>query len=134
MLKESSLWNWLKTGPQIEYELDNKAKYKKLGSRFLKDVERELRKKTQVKSAKVGFNPGGVAVCGDHSIYAMFDENIGVNAFFGDIHMCDWVVFRTIKSEKDYSGGSNNNVSLDILASPEAFAEKMLQVARINKE
>ena len=82
----------------------NKEEYRKLGRKILKAIAEKM----ELKKGEydIRFNPGGQACSGDHTLhtdyfYLALHDNIGLG----------WFYYRTCKSRKDYSGGTNRHVT-----------------------
>ena len=85
------------------YNEVNKKEFKLAATGFLK----ELAKNLNFTEVKVSFNPGGVAVSGDATLMGMYNENEGVYISFNSDGLDGAIMFRPIKSMKDYRGGNN---------------------------
>lgn len=104
----TALYDFLLRKPEIEYNEINKAMFKKLGQSFLKKLVRYIKLDFEVLDSKVSWNPGGIAVSGDHNLMLMFSEGRGVyltisSGAFGH----DGFMARSITHMKDYTGGNN---------------------------
>lgn len=80
------------------YSDANKRRFRSLSIKFLKAVREQLG-----IDADVRFNPGGIAIPGDAILHG---DDIYIT--FGGSGVCDWILYRTVKSRKDYTGGSNH--------------------------
>lgn len=115
----------LKTG--LSYNYANKEAFKKAGLSALRALAKEM----GFTESRVGFNEGGIAVSGDHSMYGMFGEGEGVviyisqGAFSNHAGYC-----RHIKSLTDYSGGANVWIEHKELANVERLKDKLRDVAQ----
>lgn len=89
---------------QCSYNDVNKARWKVLSVRFLKALRSELG-----IDAPIRFNPGGIAVSGDA---IMHGDQIYVS-FNADT--LKWILYRTCKGRKDYTGGPNHRYFFDQL-------------------
>jgi hypothetical protein len=129
--KDSKLWEFIANEPQgISYDMEKKKKFRQLGHAFLKSVRRRLENK--IEDCRISYNPGGIAVSGDHSLYAVFKNGKGACVFFNYDGIGSFVTFREIKHLKDYSGGMNRNRPLTILSDPELAAEELSNIALMN--
>lgn len=103
------LYRFLAGHPEIGYNEENKKTFKSLGQELLKSLVEKLKKDDLVEESKVSFNPGGVAVSGDHSLMLMFKTGKGVyvNISAESCLPDQSFMMRSIKGMKDYSGGTN---------------------------
>ena len=90
------------------YNEVNKEEYKKLGRRILKELAETMG--LQKGEYDIRWNPGGIACSGDHTLhtdwfYLDLSDNLGSG----------WFYYRTCKSRKDYTGGTNRIVYWDFL-------------------
>jgi hypothetical protein len=123
-IAEPSFFEWLKNNSPIAYDQDKKKQFKSMGTKFLKKVLSHL----SLKESKISYNPGGIAVSGDHSLMGMFDDSKGFHLFFNADGFSRYLTYRTIKNMKDYSGGTNQNIDLSYLDDPAAVALKILDL------
>lgn len=82
------------------YNDTNKAQFKRLSMRLL----RELRKELGI-NADIRYNPAGVACSGDATLHGD-DIYVSFNADF-----LDWILVRKCCGRKDYTGGHNQQYS-----------------------
>lgn len=122
----SKLWDFVKTDPEISYNEENKAEYKKLGQSFLKSVLVAI-PSHRIAEKRIGYNAGGIAVSGDHSLYVMFENGQGACVFF-DADFGEYVTFRTISHIKDFSGGPNKSKSRGILENSIYVAAELMKL------
>lgn len=103
------LFRFLMEYPEFSYNPENKAKFKQLGQSLLKELVKDLKKEGIVEESEVSFNPGGVAVSGDHQLYLMFKSGKGVylNISAENCLPDQAFMMRSIKNMKDYTGGQN---------------------------
>lgn len=92
---------------ELCYNEFNKTAYKKSSLTFLRFLAKDL----DFSESKASFNPGGIAVPGDPSLYGMWDENNGIAIYFslsfGDLR----ILYRKITSMKDFTGDRNRWIS-----------------------
>ena len=111
---------------ELSYNYDNKEAFRKAGQQAL----RALAKGMGFTESKVSFNPGGIAVSGDHSMYGMLSDGTGVvlyisqGAFSNNAGYC-----RHIRNLQDYSGGANVWIEKKELLSPGTLQKKLEKVA-----
>lgn len=114
----------------LSYNYENKEAFKKAGLSAFRALEKEM----GFTESRVSFNPGGIAVSGDHYLYGMFSEGEGVmitvsqGAFSNHAGYC-----RHIKSLTDYSGGANVWIEHKELADVEKLKVKLREVARLRR-
>jgi hypothetical protein len=112
---------------ELSYNYDNKEAFKKAGLSAMRALAKEM----GFTESRVSFNPGGIAVSGDHYIYGMFSEGEGVmftvsqGAFNNHAGYC-----RHIKGLTDYSGGANVWIEHKELTDVETLKAKLRDVAR----
>ena len=85
-----------------------KEEYRRLGKKILKELVEIIGLKKG--EYDIRWNPGGIACSGDHTLhtdwfYLDLSDNVGSGWFF----------YRTCKSRKDYTGGTNRIVHWDFL-------------------
>ena len=90
------------------YNEELKKEYRQLGRKILKEIANQIGLKEG--DYDIRWNPGGVAVSGDHTlhtdkIYLALYDNCGMG----------WFYWRTCKGRKDYQGGPNQIVNWSIL-------------------
>lgn len=111
---------------ELSYNYDNKEAFRKAGQQALRALAKEMGFTEQ----RVSFNPGGIAVSGDHSMYGMFSEGEGVVLYISQGSFRDKAGYcRHIKSLKDYSGGANVWIEKRELLAPGTLKEKLRKVA-----
>ena len=105
-----TLFDFLMSYPEIEYNEENKAEFKRLGQRFLKRIRAGLNEDGIIAESKISFNPGVIAVSGDHGAYIMFTSGKGVyvNISVQGTAPEQSFMTRSITSLTDYSGGQNH--------------------------
>jgi len=128
----NNLYEFISQVGSIGYDVTAKKKWKRLGTLFLQKVRGRL--KGHVESSDIGWNPGGIAVSGDHSLYVMFNNGRGACVFFNFDRFCDFVTFRSITSMKDYTGGPNNNHPLSVLEDPSKCAEILMRLGGVDEQ
>lgn len=109
------------------YNDDGKKEFKKIGKKAM----RELATILELKEIDVDFNPGGIAVSGDLYLMGMWNDDMGVYISMNkDLPTAPWgqVLYRTIKHMKDYTGGANNWLKYEDLASQEKLKEMILKL------
>lgn len=118
MIKKAELERFMKLTREACDDYHNKVKYRNLGRKILKALAAALN--LQAGDFDIRFNPGGQAVSGDHVLhtdyfYVALHDNLGSG----------WFYYRTCKSRKDYSGGTNRIVYWNqfILNGVEGLAE-----------
>lgn len=78
------------------YNVDHKKEFRRLSRKMLK----ELADLTQLGSADLRWNEGGIAVSGEATLHA---DNIYIQVSGTDMG----ILYRSCKSRKDYTGGRN---------------------------
>lgn len=127
----SELLKFIQSKPRVSYHEVNKKKFERLGRNFLKQVQEELGKASQIR---MRYNPAGIACSGDHSLYVMFKDEIGACMFF-NLDFDETVCFRSIKSINDYSGGMNHHYSMsDVFSSSERATEVLKACATASRK
>lgn len=99
MKEYNDLLKVVKEGP-INYDLDRKKEFKKKSMAFLKRLAKDL----DLISKDIHFNASGIAVSGETTLMGMWKDGNGIYINISD----DTFMFRSIKHNKDYSGGNNN--------------------------
>jgi len=114
----------LKLG-SASYNETAKAKFKKESMALLRKVVKilELAKGTY----SLRYNPAGIACSGDATLH---HDNFYVSF---NLDMLDWVLVRTCKGQKDFTGGPNRQFSFEKLAEQGAdglatFIEKLRNI------
>jgi hypothetical protein len=74
-------------------------------------------------------NAGGIAVSGEITIHA---DRLYVQACQPATGHDSGILFRTCRDRKDYHGGPNNFVSLDLLNLPDELARRIKQACRFD--
>jgi hypothetical protein len=92
-----------------EYNEARKKEFQLLGGRTLKELAFRIGLKPE--EYDIRWNPGGIAVSGDHilhtdKLYVALHDNCGTG----------WFYWRTCQGKKDYSGGPNQIVHWNHLA------------------
>ena len=109
--------------PEISEFIGNKREFKKRSMAFLrqllKDVGQYLSDQLEepgIAESKVSFNPGGPAIAGDPSLFFITRWGNGVAVYICGGRYCglDPIMYRTIKSMKDYTGGNNQWQSANV--------------------
>ena len=100
----SRLFDFINKKPELAYNMPNKKLFEARGKAFLKDTAKELKKVTNYDTVKVRYNPGGIAVGGDHYLEC-FNEKTGrgVKVFLSEplVSNCSWVMAREMQDGKD---------------------------------
>ena len=86
------------------YNEANKTKFKREGMSLLRKVVKILG--LEKGTYDLRYNAGGIAVSGDCTLHT---DNFYVRF---NLDCCDWVLVRTCKSRKDYTGGMNRQYPL----------------------
>jgi hypothetical protein len=99
-VKQSELERFVALTKEAQYDYFNKEEYRRLGRKLLKAIAELLELKKE--DFDIRWNPGGIACSGDHTLhtdwfYLALHDNLGSG----------WFYYRTCKSRKDYSGGTN---------------------------
>ena len=106
----------------IPYCYNSEAKKK-----YASELKSKLRRVAKTMGLVAGeydlrFNPGGIAVWGEVTLHT---DSLYIQAS----HSCDLgVLVRTCKGRKDYTGGPNKWVPVDLLNKPEEFVEAVKRV------
>lgn len=111
---------------ELSYNETNKEAFRKAGQQALRALAKEM----GFVEHRVSFNPGGIAVSGDHSLYGMFAEGEGMVIYISQGAFNDHAGYcRHIKDLKDYSGGANVWIEKRELLYPGTLAAKLKKVA-----
>lgn len=109
------------------YNETNKARFKKEEMALLRQVVKILG--LQKGTYDLRYNPAGIACSGDATLHA--------DTFYVQLNLdvCGWVLVRTCKGRKDYSGGPNCHYPFSALKSEGAeglarFIQKILPVEK----
>lgn len=90
---------------QPEYNYEGKKEFQRKSLSAIREVAQELGLRT-VKPY-VRYNPGGIAVSGEITLHDMLTDNVGVyiqiSMLFGKLS----VMYRKVKSLKDFTGDHN---------------------------
>src|SRR3954464_5740158 len=86
-----------------------------------------------LKEVDVHFNPGGPGVSGDLILMGMFGADKGIYLSLNKDGMSNGVLYRSIKSMKDYSGGQNNYFQEEDLNHPDEIKEKIIRLLKLNE-
>ena len=111
----------------LSYNDDAKKEFKKVDKKAMKELATILK----LKKIDVYFNPGGIAVSGDLHLMGMWNNDTGIYISMNkDFPTASWgqVLYRTIKHMKDYTGGTNNYLNYEDLASEEKLKEMILRL------
>lgn len=87
---------------EISFNHFNKESYKKASLSFLRFLSKEL----AFSESKISFNPGGIAVCGESSLYGMWGEKGVAIYLINDIGSFR-IMYRSISHMQDYKGDRN---------------------------
>lgn len=102
------IWGERESGPN-----GDKKEFLKTGKTFLWNLSKDLK----LCDAKVSVNPGGIAVSGECSLIGLWNDGSGgiyvqLSQFgFGQENV---LLYRSIQSISDYTGGQNNFMSLNV--------------------
>lgn len=117
-----------KNGFYPGYDENYKSAFRTLGQAFLKDVAKSL----ELTEFKVDYNKAGIACSGDHTLIGMRNgKGIYISFNFDGVVTngnitSPFVLYRTVKHMKDWSGGGNNFTAI-IGYSEEVTAETLLR-------
>ncbi len=103
--------------------------FKTLGKKAFKELATYI----GLKEVDVHFNPSGPAISGDLILMGMFTPDKGIYISMNKDGMRSGVLYRSITSMKDYSGGSNNYFPEGDLNHPEEIKEKIDRLLKLNK-
>ena len=100
------IWGERENGPN-----GDKKVFLKTGKTFLWNLSKDLK----LRDAKISVNPGGIAVSGECSLIGLWNDGGGgiyvqLSQFGGDQE--NVLLYRTIQSMDDHTGGQNHFVSL----------------------
>lgn len=113
--------DWSKS---CSYDAEQKAKFHRQASAALKQLADELG--FAAGSYDLRSNKGGIAVSGEITLH---HDKVYVQAFQSVVGgPTNGVLIRTCNGRKDYTGGRNNTVSLEMLDDIRALAAKVKQV------
>ncbi len=105
---------------------------KKEFGRLGKKAFTELAQILGLKEYKVDFNKAGPAVSGDVTMIGMFDGEKGIYFSLNRDGSDNGLLYRTVKSMKDYSGGYNNWMPVKFLSEPERVKELVFRIVKPN--
>jgi hypothetical protein len=106
-----------------------KQGFKTLGKKAFKELAIVL----GLTQYDVHFNPGGPAVSGDLILMGMFTADNGIYISLNKDGMRSGVLYRSIKSMKDYSGGLNNYFPEGDLNHPEEIKDKIYRLLKLDR-
>jgi hypothetical protein len=110
----------------VSYNEDLKAEFKKLGRAALKEIGNSLQSNGVISSFVVDFNPGGIAVSGDHHLRALYPSGGGFDLFFS--LGLDFLVYRRTTGMTDYTGERNNNLPLSTFVTPDVIVSALTRL------
>lgn len=124
-MKAAELKALMNLSGNCSYSADNKAKFRRLATKFLREVAAIIN-----DNAEVRFNPGGIADLGDAILHG---DHVYVNFTADHVRsVCGPAYYRKCKGKKDYSGERNNWLSWgQILNGPEFVARLILNLIDI---
>lgn len=97
-----------------------KPDFKTKGKKFLNIIKKEL----QIEDCDIRYNEGGIGVSGDHVLHS---NNLYINFNSEIAHI--GIMYRACKSQKDYSGGTNNWMKwIEVYKSPETLIAKLSSI------
>ena len=126
----TALHDFIKSSPEISYNDVEKKKFKKLGQKFLVEVG-EMFERGGDTRYKVGYNKGGIAVSGDHTLRVV--QEVGGEAgfvVFLSESSCGlfWAMARTIESFDDHQGGQNQWIPDHFLKTPDDLYRHLKEI------
>ncbi|MBS1635391.1 MAG: hypothetical protein JST26_05665 [Bacteroidetes bacterium] len=105
-----------------------KQNFRKLGKKAFKELAEYL----GLKEYDVRFNPAGPAVSGDLTLMGMFQADTGIYISLSKDGFSNGVLYRAIKSMKDYSGGHNNYFPESDFNEPEQIKKKVYALLKLD--
>jgi len=111
------------------YNSEAKKEFKRLGKKYCLEIA-----KTISAASHYSFNPGGIAVSGDHNLQLMMREPYKmIHLFFNcDFGSSTYVYYRTITDLNDWTGGINNRCPIES-ADLKTITQRILFVANGGK-
>ncbi|MGV2887617.1 hypothetical protein [Paenibacillus taichungensis] len=110
------------TNQDLSYNEMGKNEFKRTSTAALRQIAKDI----GLNVSKVSFNPGGIAVSGDASLYGMWEENKGIYVTISQGFGGNRIMYRTIKHMKDYTGGTNQWANVEeSCADYEAFLDRL---------
>ena len=103
------IWGERESGPN-----EDKKEFLKTGKTFLWNLSKDLK----LRDAKVSVNPGGIAVSGECSLIGLWNDSSGgiyIQLSQSSFDRENVLLYRSVQSISDYTGGQNNFVTLNVL-------------------
>lgn len=111
------------TTQDLSYNSTGKVEFKRTSTATLRQVAKDL---GLLSSFKVSFNPSGIAVSGDASLYGMWEEGKGICVTISQGFGGNRIMYRTIKHMTDYIGGVNQWADVeDAVSDYESFIDRL---------
>lgn len=128
----SKLSNFISTKPEIAYNEENKEIFRKLGSKFLRDVGKMFNEELLFDKHRYTYNPSGIACSGDHSWMGMLGQETGLAMYLSQpLGGTEWLMFRDIANINDHTGGQNHWLPDQLLADPRTTFEFICKVQNL---
>lgn len=109
----------------LSYNHTGKEEFKKTSTAALRQIAKDL----ELSQSKVSFNAGGIAVGGDATLMGLWNDGNGIYVNISPDGFGEKIMYRTIKHMKDYTGGINQWLSLDVITDDyESFIEKLARL------
>lgn len=119
-----SFVNFLNSPTEVAYNEKAKTEFKTLCREALTVLAEEL----ELKQYDVRFNAGGIAVSGDATLHGMWEDGKGIYVTVNKDGMSPGLMYRTVKSMTDYTGGQNNWIRFNDLRD---FSQVVQQIFRL---
>jgi hypothetical protein len=114
MTKWNQLKEFLDVYSSVAYNENNKEKFKKTGRAALKEIAKKLEEKGIAKNLAVYYNPGGIAVSGDHHLKGDLVKGGSFDLFFNlDFSGQRFFTYRKTKNQQDYTGDRNRQIPFE---------------------
>ena len=98
----------------VGYDQMAKEDFKNAGQKFLKSLVKD----PEVVNHRIGYNPGGIAVSGDHSVMLKYRDGSCVNLFFNLDFSGLGICYRKCNDFNDHTGKQNNFIPWEKATSP----------------
>jgi hypothetical protein len=104
----------------VAYDAEAKARFLRYCQKQLSALAKELGLPPDSYDLRV--NPGGIAVSGEATLHS---NTLYIQASQSSLGPNFGILIRSCKGRRDYTGGPNNHVHIDLLRSPEVLAENI---------
>ncbi len=113
MTKWNMLLDFLDVYENVSYNENRKESFKRTGRAALKELAKRLEEKRVATDCKVDFNPGGIAVSGDHCLTGNLVKGGSFHLFFNLGGGSRFFTYRKTKNQSDFTGQENRQIPFD---------------------